>query len=323
MSRPLRFIPDEALCWRDARGRPVAVVELTVRTVQGRFLLRPTPRNTELIEGVIGRAVELLDFELYAYAAMSNHLMMLVGVRSVVQQAAIMEYVHGNIARELGRPEHSDWPDRFWARRGSAILCLSEEDLGARFRYTMSNSVKENLVVHPSRWPGAHSAKAVYYGRTPQGVWVDRAELYEARRRKTGPSASEADFSTVQPVRLAKLPCWRDLSDAEYRDQVRAVCHEVAEEAAAARAATGAKLLGAKGVLAFPAHHRPDHVARSPAPPVHARDPEARDAFIDLYRVFVACWRDAWVRMTALISEPPVFPPGGCPPGARWAPGTG
>ena len=65
MSTPLRYVPQEAMIWKDAKGRPTAVVEMTIRTIEGMFLLKPTTRNTSLILGVVGRAKERLDFELY------------------------------------------------------------------------------------------------------------------------------------------------------------------------------------------------------------------------------------------------------------------
>ena len=56
MTTPLRFIPEEAKLWTDHKGRSIVIAEVTVRTVQGRFLLQPTPANTRLILGVLGRA---------------------------------------------------------------------------------------------------------------------------------------------------------------------------------------------------------------------------------------------------------------------------
>jgi hypothetical protein len=73
MPSPLRFIPEEAKLWTDSQGRPIAIVEITVRTIQGRFLMKPTPENTHLLLGVIGRAQSRLGLELYAYAYLSNH----------------------------------------------------------------------------------------------------------------------------------------------------------------------------------------------------------------------------------------------------------
>ena len=48
MGRPLRFVPSGA------------VVEVTLRTVHGRFLLRPSPRLNDLVTGVIGLAANLI-----------------------------------------------------------------------------------------------------------------------------------------------------------------------------------------------------------------------------------------------------------------------
>ena len=117
MTSQLRFIPDEAKLWTDSKGRPIAIAEVTVRTVQGRFLLQPTPDNTRLILGVLGRAQARLDFELYAYAYLSNHGSILVGVRSAHHLARVMNYIHGNIPKELGRKENSDWSGKFWCSR--------------------------------------------------------------------------------------------------------------------------------------------------------------------------------------------------------------
>ena len=97
--RKLRFIPDDAKLWPDEKGRRVAIVEITANCIQGRHLLRPSARTTELFLGVLGRAQELYDFPLYAYACLGTHYSMLIGVRSAEQMSAIMAHVHGNVAR--------------------------------------------------------------------------------------------------------------------------------------------------------------------------------------------------------------------------------
>jgi hypothetical protein len=51
-----RYLPDYIKLWLDHRGRRIAIVEITLRTLLRMFLLRPTHQNTELIRGVIGRA---------------------------------------------------------------------------------------------------------------------------------------------------------------------------------------------------------------------------------------------------------------------------
>jgi hypothetical protein len=49
MAAPLRFIPEEAKLWTDQKGRPIAIAEVTIRTIQGRYLMKPTPENTDLL----------------------------------------------------------------------------------------------------------------------------------------------------------------------------------------------------------------------------------------------------------------------------------
>ena len=172
----------------------------------GVYLLKPTDRNRSLILGVLGRAQEQLDFELYGYAYLSNHGSLLIGVRDAGHMARVMEFVHSNTARELGRTEHSNWRGRFGARRGRPILVLNPEDLVARMRYLLSNSTKEGLVSRPTRWPGAHCAKALCEGRFDVGVWVDRTTLGRLRRKAGAQWVSEAEATTHYRVRLHKLP---------------------------------------------------------------------------------------------------------------------
>ncbi len=62
MPTPLRYVPQDAKIWKDGKGRPIAVVEMTIRTLLGLFLLKLTTRNASLILGVLGRAKEQHDF---------------------------------------------------------------------------------------------------------------------------------------------------------------------------------------------------------------------------------------------------------------------
>ena len=64
MSRSLRFIPDEYKNWTDSHGRDIAVVEITIRTVLGMFLLKPTPQNRSIIAGVMAHVQRRLKFDI-------------------------------------------------------------------------------------------------------------------------------------------------------------------------------------------------------------------------------------------------------------------
>ncbi len=68
MPRPLRFIPEDYLNWTDSYGRPIAVVEVTIRTLLGMFLLKPTRQTRDLTVGIMARVQERLKFDVYGYA---------------------------------------------------------------------------------------------------------------------------------------------------------------------------------------------------------------------------------------------------------------
>jgi hypothetical protein len=56
-----------------------------------------------------------------------------------------MDYVDGNIAREIGRLHH--WREKFWSRRYRDILVSHEEEAQvARLGYLLGHGVKEGLV---------------------------------------------------------------------------------------------------------------------------------------------------------------------------------
>ena len=73
MSTQLRHVPDGIRLWRDSKGRPIALVEVTIRCNAGMFLLVPRSEHVRIVLGVIGRAKAELDFELYGYSFLSNH----------------------------------------------------------------------------------------------------------------------------------------------------------------------------------------------------------------------------------------------------------
>ncbi len=47
MPSPLRFVPNAAKLWKDSGGHPIAMAEVTIRTIQSRYLMRPSPRSTQ------------------------------------------------------------------------------------------------------------------------------------------------------------------------------------------------------------------------------------------------------------------------------------
>ena len=67
MGRTLRFIPEGG-----------ALVEVTCRTIHGRFLFRPSRKLNEIIVGVLARAQRLYPVDLCSPIFMSTHMHLLL-----------------------------------------------------------------------------------------------------------------------------------------------------------------------------------------------------------------------------------------------------
>ena len=283
MARPLRYIPERS------------VVEVTTRTIQSRFLLRPSAELNDLILGVIGRARSLYDVDVIAFVVMSNHAHFLLSPANGEQLAKFMAHVNRNISDEAGR-EH-DWSGALWARRYRGIVVVDEESQVARLRYLLSNGCKEGLVSSPKSWPGATSVHAIIDGGPVVGTWLDRSGMYRARRR--GETVERSEFETSYATVLAPLPCWRRLSAEEYRQRCAEMVADIECETAALNARLGRTVLGVDKILAQDPHGKPRTISKSPAPMVHAATEAARELFVEAYRIFVAAYRRAAAALRA------------------------
>jgi REP element-mobilizing transposase RayT len=150
-------------------------MEVTVRTIQSRLLLRPSHALNERVVGVLGRAQRLYGVRCCAVAFASNHFHALLQVDDAEQLARFMQHVDGNIAREVG--DLVGWSGTFWARRYSAIPVSDEEAAQVeRLRYILAHGVKENLVERVLDWPGVHAARSILDGKPLKGV-TDRPKF--------------------------------------------------------------------------------------------------------------------------------------------------
>lgn len=313
MSRRLRFIPEGG-----------ALVEVTCRTVQGRFLLKPSRELRSLVIGVLARAKRLYRVELHAFVFLSNHYHLLVTVDNAQQLARFMNYLNSNLAREAGRL--FVWREKFWGRRYQAIVISAEESAQTdRLRYVLSHGCKEGLVARPQEWPGAHSVEALMEGKPLQGYWFDRTREYEARARQE--EFERFEYATKETIRLEPLPCWRHLSEEGYKDQVGELIHEIELETANRHAGDGTRPLGVRTILAQHSHDRPRILKKGSAPLFHAVSKAVRREMVEAYRWFLCAYREAAERLSA--GDPMVnFPEGSFPPrlpfvgpDTEWEPG--
>ncbi|MCZ7586811.1 MAG: transposase [Deltaproteobacteria bacterium] len=193
-------------------AEPNTLFEVTCRTMQGRFLLRPSGRLNELILGVVGRAMTMYPVRLYLMVVLSNHLHMILSAPDVNSLSLFMNFVNANIAREAGRLHR--WHEKFWGRRYTALPILDDAARLSRVRYLLSNGCKEGLVKRPRDWSGVQCVDALCDGKPLKGVWVDRTAQYIK-------GGSEKDHETTYEVPLSVLPCFTDLSEGERRRQWR------------------------------------------------------------------------------------------------------
>jgi hypothetical protein len=299
MARPLRFIPNDAL------------VEITTRTLQGRLLLKPSPEMTDVVLGVIGKAQNLYKMPIHAFVVLSNHAHFLLSPASAQQLAAFMRFVNANIAKEAARLY--DWPERVWSRRYRAICVVDEQAAHARMRYLLSHGAKEGLVASASSWPGPKCIAALTHGDRLRGTWFDRSAEYRAMA--AGKEIKPGEYATAFDVVLTALPCLQHLNADQRQAHFRRVVREIDVAADADNKAKGRTPMGVQAVLNQDPHHRPVAPDRSPAPLVHAHDPQRRAEFHVAYREFVTNFRSGVASLLAQAKDiTKLFPDWAFPP---------
>jgi hypothetical protein len=161
-------------------------------------------------------------------------------------------------------------------------------------------------------WPGVHSARAILEDKPLVGYWFNRKQEHAARNR--GKTYDRLTYATEETFVLAPLPCWKHLSQEQYRERVATLVEEIEAEARAVRREKGLPVLGVRAVLQQKPHKEPHRTKRSPAPQFHAASKAVRNGLRDMYGLFLAAFRDAAEQLKA--GDPSArFPTGSFPPG--------
>jgi Transposase IS200 like len=284
------------------------LVEVSARTLQGRFLLRPVPEVNEIILGVLGRAQAKYGVVIHLFVFLSNHYHMLLSVQNAKQLSRFMAFVDANIAKEVGRLV--GWQGRFWGRRYHCALVNGDEaTLIERMRYILSNSCKEGLVSSPLQWGGVSAARAICEGRESlEGVWYDRTAEYRARLR------GEAHrFPSIETVHLSPIPCWADLDQEQQQIRTLELVRDIERDADSMHRERNSKPMGMKAVRRQNPHDKPKNFRPSPAPLFHAATREGRRQLREAFRLFVAAYRLAAEQLRA-GNVGVRFPAGSFPP---------
>lgn len=287
-------------------------MEVTCRTIQGRYLLRPDPVVDATLKGVLARALKPCPtVGLVDIVILSNHLHMLLRVDTQEQLSKIMQYFGGHSTRKLN--PLLDWDGPLWDGRYEAI-CVSEEAEAQieRFEYHLAQGVKENLVEKVADWPGVHSGKTLLEGRSLMvGRWVDGTQRYQASLR--GEELAPEDYTSTETIKLQALPCWEHLSWREYVQRVEEIVERIEARAAEERERKGTEVLGAEAVCRRCPHERPPKLESTPAPLVHAASRKVRRAWKEAYSWFLEKYREASERLRNGDRDV-VFPEGCYPP---------
>lgn len=279
MSRDLRFLPD-----------PGMLVEITCRTIQSRFLLRPGKQVNEIFVGCLAKAQELFPVTLHGAVVMSSHYHLLVSPADSEQLSSFMRHFNTNLSKEIGRLQ--DWRGTIFNRRYRAVPVSEEAEAQiSRLRYLLSHGAKEGLVLTPAGWPGVNSVEALTAGLPLKGAWFDRTQEYVARQR--GETPGPRAFATAMEVDLQPLPCWDHLGEVAVRARVKQLVTEIEQETLRMHAENGTEPSGARAARKAHPHYQPNQSKRSPAPRFHAWRRKTRRKLENAYSDFLAAYRDA------------------------------
>jgi REP element-mobilizing transposase RayT len=84
---------------------PGHLTEITLKTFQARFLLKPNKLINKLLIGILARPQKMTGMTVCAVVAMSNHIHLLVVPSSEEGLVRFCQYIGSNISLEVGRAE--------------------------------------------------------------------------------------------------------------------------------------------------------------------------------------------------------------------------
>ncbi len=291
---------------------PGTTVEVTTRTLRGMYMLPATRQFARTVVGVLARAQEKYPVAIHSAVMLSSHYHLILTPEDRDQLADFMEFFNGNLARETCR--EIGWSGALWGDRYHPIPITSEpEALVGRLRYHLSHGVKEDLVEQVCRWEGLHCAQALIDGVPLEGIWYNRTlEGEVGRGRKV-----EADVETHYSLKLAPLPCWKNLSSAKRRELVRRMVDQIDAAVAQRRVAKHQKVLGMEAVHNQNPFDRSENTEDSERPLVHAVTEAAHEAYETVHRGFVKVYREASKNLRQ-GDRTAVFPRWSFPPGLAF-----
>ena len=270
--------------------RPGCLVEVTVRTADSRYLLRPSSALNRIFAGCLGRAQELHPVRLHAVVCMSSHFHLLVSPDDSQQLAEFMGHLNCNLSKKVGRL-HA-WSGTMFESRYRCIP-VSDEPVAqqARLLYLLSHSAKEGLVLSPREWSGIHSVSALCDGTAIEGTWISRTEYWKALHR--GEDVVPSQFGTDYEIYLEPLPCWEHLEEDVWRGFVREMVEEIEQQTLDNHRRNETVPAGSTAVCQRQPHYKPGRQKKSPAPLFHTASKVVWEAMREALQEFLVSYWDA------------------------------
>lgn len=234
---------------------------LTIRTVNGKFLMPPNKKVRRLIGGIIARYQEKLSVRLFAYQFLSNHPH-LIAMAPLANIDEFMENVNREISRRCNFYLHREGP--FWGRRYDDQEILSEADLLEAFLYVVTNPCRHGLVSDVREWTGLNCFKQV----------LDERPRYYSFHHYA--AKSDEERVTTHALRISVLPQFAGLTRKQRRKKLLALIEDRMQHIREGRYKDGGGFVGMEIIQAQDPNDTPRNMSRSPRPPCYTFDTQLR-----------------------------------------------
>lgn len=213
----------------------------------------PSREVNETILGVLARYQEIFGVVIYAYVFLSNHLHLLVHAPN----GNLDEFLE-NVNREIARRINylCKRKGKFWARRYSDQIVLSEADAEKAFLYVTTNPTKHGLVKHCKLWPGVSS-----YHHCLDGYDREYSFIHYSKKDESGDL-----LVTKHTLKLTPLPQYAHLSQEERRVHLKELIDQRCKELRRDREQNGQGFLGTEKILVQKRGSLAFSTAESPRP---------------------------------------------------------
>jgi putative transposase len=213
------------------------------------FMFLPKRTVVRLFEYLLAVAAREFGVHVHEVLCMSNHFhVLLTDVRG--QLPDFMHYFDSLLARSLNACRGSS--GSVFEKEYGLVVETDEDKVIEHAVYTLANPCTEHLVRRSRQWPGFSTLHLPYgqkvrIARPKVGLWKDdpmpNKRARPQRQGKPSRLPDVIDFELVRP------PVWRELDDAQLREEVRRRLDGRELQLIEARRQTGMDVLGVRHVL--------------------------------------------------------------------------